>query len=295
MKSIEEVDVIGGLVASAVLVDLTISQWVGRKTDRAATRKVVSDNNAKTDKAAHVTKNLFVGNPKLEEIARSAARSRAYVDMHALPWIGNLKLLPMARFVEFQRDMAALQDEFYQSVEDFLKDYDVQVAAMAFKLGSLFNRAEYPTAGELRGKFNMEWNVMPLPSSGDFRVEAEANLKANLREAYQDAMNKRIEESMKMLWGRLKACLEHMLDRLGESEDGKPNVFRNSMLENANELLGLLKDMNIGQDPELERARKALHAVINQVEADELRSNHDVRTDVRQHVQDILDRFQVQA
>lgn len=285
-----KVDVIGGLVASSILVDLNISVWVGRKTDKKNTQKIVDDNNAQARDAAHVTKKLFVGNPKLDAIVRKGNAARTYLADKTMPWMGDLKLLPMSQFLRFQEDMAVLQDAFYAAVEDFLRDYDIQVSAMAFKLGALFDRDEYPAANEIRQKFRMTWEFSPLPAAGDFRVEAEASLRREMEEAYTKVMQQKIEASMRIMWGRLKETLEHMVDRLGET-DGKPNVFRDTMLENAKELVNLLKDFNLAKDPEMERARIALSSIIDHVEPSELRTNKEIRNDVKKNVADILGKF----
>jgi hypothetical protein len=292
MNAMTEPSVIGGLTASAVLVDLNVSEWVGRKLDKGNTDKVVKDNNATSKDAARVTKHLFVGNPKLEEVLKRSAKARTYVANNTLPWMGTLKLLPMSKFLQFQEDMGELQAEFHGAVDAFLKDYDIQVAAMAFKLGGLFDRNEYPPAELLRHKFNFAWHVMPLPASGDFRVETEAALRANLRDAYIEATNQRVAESMSAMWARLRECLEHMMDRLGRNKDGKPNIFRDSMLENAKELVNLLKDFNITHDPQMEKARQELCMLIDGVEPDELRKSMPIREEVKANVAAILSKFQ---
>lgn len=291
MNTMHEPKVIGGLTASAVLVDLNISEWVGRKLDKGNTEKVVRDNKAKAKDAARVTKHLFVENPKLSDIIKRAAKSRAYVTNQTLPWMGTLKLLPMTKFLKFQEDMGELQAEFYEAVEAFLKDYDIQVAAMAFKLGDMFDRSEYPSAEDLRHRFRFSWNIMPLPTEGDFRVEAEAMLRAELNSAYREVVQQQLGEAMSVMWSRLKECLEHMLDRLGTNADGKPNIFRNSMLENAQELVNLMRDLQLTRDPEMQRVERELSALIHNVEPDELRKNEAVREDVRKNVAAILDKF----
>lgn len=285
------VTVIGGLTQSAVLVDLTISEWTGRKLDKKSTDKVVSDNNASSKDAARVTKHLFVENPLLENIHRAAGAARNYLGAHTLPWMGDLKLLPMSKFIKFQEDMGELKAQFHDAVDAFLKDYNVQVSAMAFKLGDLFKREEYPDAQELRTKFRFSWNLMPLPTSGDFRVEAEQVLIQSMQEQYEALMNDRINDCMTTVTTRLKETLTHLVDRLAINDSGKPNIFRDSMLENAKELVNLLRDFNITNDPALETARKALAATIDGVEPEELRKNLDIREEVRSNVADILDRF----
>lgn len=284
-------NVSGGLTASAVLLDLDISVWVGRKTDKKNQRKIVDESGAKTSDAAHVTKKLFVDNPKLEEIMRRATATRTYVAERTLPWMGDLKLLPMSRFLQVSEDLARLRDEFNDAVDDFLRDYDLQISAQAFKLGTLFDRTQYPSADELRHKFAITWNVLPLPEAGDFRVDAENTLKREMQEAYNKAMSERIESSMRVMWGRLHECLTHLIDRLGYKEDGKPNIFRDSMLQNAKDLTGLLKDFNLANDPELERARQQLNALLDGVEPDELRKNDLIREDVRKNAADILSKL----
>lgn len=282
---------IGGITASAVLIDLNISVWVGRKTDRKNQRKIIDEAGAKANDAAHVTTKLFVGNPKLEEVTRRASAARAYVADRTLPWMGDLKLLPMTQFLQVTQALEALKDDYYAAVNDFLCDYELQITAQAFKLGTLFNRTQYPSEAELRSKFSMSWNVLPLPTSGDFRVDAENALKRELQEAYDKAMQERIEDSMRTMWGRLKECLDHLVDRLGHSDDGKPNVFRDTMLENAKELVNLLKDFNLANDPALEKARVQLHSLIANVDSEELRKNKAVREDVRANAKAILDKF----
>lgn len=69
-------DVIGGIVSSAVLLDLNISVWAGRKKDKTNTEKVVADNHAQSKDAALVTKRLFVDNPKLDAINKQASAIR---------------------------------------------------------------------------------------------------------------------------------------------------------------------------------------------------------------------------
>jgi hypothetical protein len=130
-----------------------------------------------------------------------------------------------------------------------------------------------------------------LPTSGDFRVDAEQDLRDSLREQYERAMNDRINVSMNTMWGRLKECLEHMVDRLGKDEGGKNKIFRDSMLENAKELVNLLADFNISKDPNMERVRMQLHHLIDNVEPEELREHPAIREDVRRNVEDILSKF----
>lgn len=283
--------VVGGLVSSAILVDLNISTWTGRKTAKDETKKVVQEAGAKASDAAHVTKKLFVGNPLFDEITKQSNRMRTYVLNYTLPWMGDLRLLAIANFEKFQDDMGSMKNDFDAAVEKFCKDYDVQVSAAAFKLGSMFDRNEYPPASAIRSKFRVHWDFSPVPTSGDFRVDAENRLRQEMQEVYERAMQERVESSMRSMWERLHECLTHLADRLGKKEDGKNNIFRDSMLENAKELVNLLEVFNITGDQQLEQARRKLLSAIDGVEPDELRKNDNIRADVKSQVDEILQKF----
>ena len=62
-----------------------------------------------------------------------------------------------------------------------------------------------------------------------------------------------------------------MADRMGVSADGKKNIFRDSMVDNAVDLCDLLKRLNITNDQKLEKARASLESALLGVDATELR------------------------
>lgn len=283
-------DVIGGIVSSSVLIDLNISMWTARKTDKGSTKKVIADNGAKANDAALVTKRLFVDNPKLEAIGTAAGAARHYVAENSLPWMGNLKMVPLANLQKFTDDLNEYKSQFDKAVVDFLSDYGLQINAMAFKLGNLFKRDEYPTMMEISPKFAMNWTVMPLPAT-DFRVQAEQQLRDELKERYEQAMQDRLTEAMGTLWERLRECLARMADRLGYREDGKPNIFRDSLVTNALELVELLRVLNVTGDENLERARKSLEKAMLGIDPGTLRDSPEVRESLQKKVQGIMDKF----
>jgi hypothetical protein len=77
-----------------------------------------------------------------------------------------------------------------------------------------------------------------------------------------------------------------MVDRLS-GEDKK--IFRNSLIENALELTGLLTKLNVTKDPKLEDARKALEQSLVGVTPDELRTSVGAREEVLARVTQIME------
>jgi hypothetical protein len=68
-------------------------------------------------------------------------------------------------------------------------------------------------------------------------------------------------------------------------------MFHASLLDTAQELCSLAKDLNITGDAELEDARIKLHEAVNGLDLDDLRKDLDTRQAVKKDVDAILSNF----
>ena len=97
---------------------------------------------------------------------------------------------------------------------------------------------------------------------------------------------------MKEAWSRLHECLSHVSERLEDSgQETKKKIFRDSLVDNAHELIDMLKVLNVTKDPELERARALMAQTFTGLEATDLRDSEVVRRDVKANVDSILSKF----
>jgi ribosome maturation protein Sdo1 len=84
-----------------------------------------------------------------------------------------------------------------------------------------------------------------------------------------------------------------MSERLDYKNENDKKIFRDSLVDNAIELVDMLKCMNITNDPELEKSRKQLEQAMFGVSARELRESIDIRKDVKSQVDEILSRMSI--
>jgi len=96
---------------------------------------------------------------------------------------------------------------------------------------------------------------------------------------------------MREIWGRLHECLLHMSERLADTDEGGRIVFHSTLLSNADELLVLLKNLNVSKDPALEDARASLEAAIKGTDMDDLKESDYTRQAVKEKVDAILGKF----
>lgn len=283
---------IAGVARAAMLVDLHISVYSGRKQDKATQGEVTLAKGSGSKKAASVYKNLFAECKELDALTKFQARARAEHYRVTLPWNDQgARLLPTASLLEYQQIMGRYKAEFDMLVDAFLDKYDTLVAAAAFQLGTLFDRKEYLSRAQVAMRFRMESSFTPLPTAGDFRLDVESSVQRSLVEQYERRLDEKLTQANRDAWDRLHDALLRLSDRLTVDEDGKKKVFHDTTVTGAVELCDLLTVMNITKDPQLESARRKLEEVLSGITPKELRDEHSTRIQTKQKVDAILDAF----
>lgn len=277
------------LSSMAMLVELRISTWTARKRDNESTMEVNNEKGADQD-AGSVYKYLMAGSNHLEKINKYAAKCRAWNGQQTLPWMKGVGLLPMENFFKYREQLGTMEANFHALVQDFLVAYPALVSAQAFKLGKYYRADEFPHVDSLPSKFKFEFNFLPVPEKGDFRVQCEDRVRQDLAEQYDKMYQDKLRDAMRDPWDRLHSMLTHMVERLTD-ENGERKVFRDSLLSNPLELCDLLTRLNVTKDPALEEARRMLERVVRSHDAEDLRKHPSARVELRSDVQTILDKF----
>lgn len=276
------------LTNRAMLVDLNISVWTARKLDKKVSAEVDQRKSTRA-RAGNYHKNLLAGSHSLGAIQTIAGEARSLHYAFTLPWTDSgTRLLPSAGFITYKQRLAEIERRFNEAVENFVHDYNAMVSAAAFTLGDLFDRKEYPPASEVEDKFRFKYTFYPVPESGDFRVDIEAEAKAELQNQYKDYYAAKMEDAMAEAWQRLHDTLVHMSGKLDDSGEHKQRLHA-SLVSNATDLCAMLTMLNVANDPALERARNKLEEALLGVGIDTLREDPLVRADTKRKLDEIID------
>jgi len=279
--------------SSAVLAELNISIWTANKLDKGATDSMLASNSASSG-SAQVRKNLMAGSNKRKRIADYGARARLYHNQTTLPWSDKgSRLLPTSLFMEYKQNMNSIERNMNAMIQDFFTSYDDLVLDAKLHLGSLFNASDYPSIDSLGDKFAFKLVFSPLPESNDFRLDIPQIEMQELSEKYENAFNDRLNDAMRENWDKLHKTLTHLSDKLTETEEDSESKkrYHDSLITNATELCGLLTHLNITKDPKLEEARKSLELTMLGVDIEDIKEHADVRSNVKNKVDEILNKF----
>jgi hypothetical protein len=278
-----------------MLVEFNASVWTARKLDKTTTNEVVASKNAGAKDAARVNKHLLAGRTELDIIQQAVGRARQFVYDNTAPWSDSgLRLLPTVNFMKFTERMNDFEEEMEALVKAFVVIYPTLITAQALALGDMFKRDDYPTANEMMTKFSFRVNYMPVPSSGDFRVDVGNQAQAELKARLESLTQERIDSAMADVRERLSTHLKRMSDRLTTDYIGgeaKQRRFHDTLVDGALELCDLTKALNVTNDVALETARSQLEQLLVGVTPADLRKNEAIRQDVKKNVDAILDKF----
>lgn len=278
-----------------LLVEFNASVWTARKLDKTTTTEVVASKHAGSKDAARVNKHLLAGRTELDVIQQAVGRARQFVYDKTLPWSDSgLRLLPTVNFMQFTERMNDFDEEISALVKSFVTIYPTLITAQAMALGDMFKRDDYPTANEILTKFSFRVNYMPVPTSGDIRVDVGNQAQKELNDRLQALTQERIDNAMNDIKTRLLDHLKRMSDRLTTdyvAGEAKQRRFHDTLVDGALDLCDMAKSLNVTNDVGLEQARKELEQLLTGVTPDELRKNEAIRQDVKKNVDSILSKF----
>ena len=272
------------LSKKAMLVKLSISQWSTNKFDKKVTEAIHQSHKAGND-AGRYTKRL-VAKSTVETIKKTANEARTFHYEQTLPWKDDgYRMLPSANYMDYTKEIRKLKSRFTRAVHDFVAQYPMAVTEAKKILNGMFDAADYPVPSDIQDKYDFVNEVLPLPDESDFRVSLQANEMSRIRRDMKRTIEQAQKSAMDDLWNRLYKVVEHANERL---KDPKA-VFRDSLIDNARELVKLLPRLNVTNDKDLADMAKEVQKNIGQYQPDELRKSKKLRKKVAKSAEGMLD------
>ena len=270
----------------AMLVNLSISLWSGRKYDKDASSEVAANHGTNVNRAGRFNK-ILVNPVNLKGIASIAGDARNYQNKVTLPWLNEgVRIIPVDVYLEYTQKMSDYRSKFDAAVSDLVKDYDALVNQARLDLNGLFKKSDYPSKESIVSKHAFNVRVFNMPDADDFRVNlSDSELEAT-RQDIEANLNEATEAAVKEVFGRVKYRMEHFVKRLSEVEDGKG--LHESMMNHISDLADILPRLNITNNQEIsDIATKMKHEIAAFTTAD-LRDSPGTRIATTKSAQEIL-------
>jgi hypothetical protein len=275
----------------AMLVKISIHQWTARRHDKKVSDEVAQRHGSDATMGSY-QKDL-VAREALKEISEISSQIRTALYKRTLPWLDDgCRILPAAFYFDAMAEWKDLIHRREAKVGEFIANWDAVVADARLKLNGLFDERDYPRKERLPKAFEIDLTVFPLPAGDDFRVPlGKAEEEAQIKTQVEDRVNELIERATRDVWGRIHEVVERMVDRLRayKVEEGKTvSTFRDSLVENVRDLVGLLPGLNVAGDGELDAMTKRLSDALCVYDAQQLRDSDLLRHQIADRAEKIL-------
>lgn len=179
-----------------------------------------------------------------------------------------------------------VQEQREGMVEMFLSVYEEKKEDARLRLGPLYREKDYPSVGEVRKSFSWEVRYISFSVPGSLReisMDLFNNEKARQEKMWEEAAS----EVRTALRESLAGLIEHAIGKLSYQANGKPQIFRDSMIKNMGEFLDLFNQRNLTNDDELAALVLQTRQLMTGIDPVALRSNLDTRNRIRAGFEEI--------
>jgi len=282
------------LSRDAMLVGLRISAWSGRLYDREASDHVAAHHEASSS-AGRYTKRLL---PKAALAALNATISETRSQHYAqsMPWDDKgSRLLTVANYEQYTGIMDGLRERLVRQRARFIEDFDDYVEQARIDLGKLFRIEDYPSKDQLRDRFSIRYRITPVPDADHFIARLASDDTERVKRDIESHIEEQLHDAVGDLYRRLAEAVERVSERLTEDDNGKPLVFRDTMISNIRDLVDVVPRLNIFGDHRLAGLCEQVKDRIAGVEPDSLRPSGTfdpaVRAKVKRDADALMEQF----
>ena len=282
------------LTRDAMLVSLRINNWSGRRYDREASQDVTTRNDAHPS-AGRFNKRLLP-KPAFADMTKTMSKARALHYDNTLPWDDKgSRLLTVANYDHYTATIDELAEQLVAERNAFIADYQDNVDQARITLGGLFRIEDYPSQGSLRQRFAISYSIVPVPDAKHFIADLAAGDADRVKRDIERHVQERLQDAVSDLYKRLGEAVDHVVQRLDVDTEGKPLVFRNSLIGNIRDLVDIVPRLNIFGDDHLAQLCQQVKDRIASVDPDELRPsssfNPATRDRVKRDAEDLAAKF----
>lgn len=249
-----------GFKGNFMLVSLQMRVFAGRKTDKDAGR-AATNNAGAMDGSAKVIKDLFAGADTELKAAKAAYGAvRNYVYEATTPWATNEigaqrgpRLLPTQKSIEFMKTYNTLAQEAAGAVKVLEAVYPTRVQSAMTNLGTLGHADEYPDVSELAGLFSLQLDFDSVPDSQDFSgMDLPPQVATYLVNKMEQRQGAAVNNATENVRGRILSELGRITEQMSKVAAGEKTRLYGSLITNVESLAGLMRSLNVAQDPDVE-------------------------------------------
>lgn len=245
----------------AVLVSFHRTEWQPNKRDRKVEDEA-AERYGITGKARYY-KSVVDVDAYLARWREIANKAWDYHCKHTLPWQWKgAQILGGGAVMRYAEVMDGFIAQANREAEWIVGKLEDAKAKAREQWGPLYKEEDYPSAADLRAKFSLSYDFNPVPTGGDFRL---ADVNPAMQEIMQSKLNEQVQaginDVLQVPWQKLNGAIM----RLVETMANEKKKFHYTVFTTLAELVSAMPALNIGGNPELDKAAKRTTALLKSI------------------------------
>ena len=266
-------------------------KWFGTTKSLTDEQKATAARSFGADQSALSAgkKLLDTAHPAYRRVNSVKSRINGYWKAETLPFPEpGLRLIRQDSVDSFNRRMDEFEDELNESVRHLDDTFSQLKDAASIRLGELYSSADYPTS--LIGLFGVSWDF-PSVEVPEFLRRINPTLYRQESERVARRFDQALELAESAFLEELKDLIEHLTERLTGDTDGKPKVFRDTVVTNLTEFFNRFRRLNVRSNNELEELVETCQQIVGGRTPQSLRDNKLIRDTVAAEMSEVGNRL----
>jgi hypothetical protein len=261
--------------------------------DKELGKLVRDQKNVSESSAVRVNKSLFT-KACTDEYMKIYNDGSKYFYRVTLPWDDRgWRLLSIELFESFRKSMKAFTKSYREKVLDFIEKIESHIEDARAMLGDAFNPDDYKFIAP-NGSIDRDYLLDQFCFEVEFNTVTDGNdLRASLtdddREIIADQINQQALAKFQKANDHIIHSLHDAVMSIHERLCDEDNVFRDTLIENLEDLVGLIPKMNIAGDPKINELAARAGKVLTKWEPAVLREVPSIRKEVSNEAGKILE------
>jgi len=251
--------------------------WLGTRKTLSTTQKAQAAESfgAEGDFLSAGKKLLDTKHPRFKAVTSVRNRARSYWTSLTLPFPEpGIRLLRQDSLETFQQQMELFKDELREAVNRLNEQYAELRTAAADRLGSLYNDADYPPG--LADAFDVSWDF-PSTEPPSYLQQLNPELYAQECERVQARFDEAVQLAEQAFTEALASQVTHLTERLAGHEDGRPKIFRDTVVDNLHDFFERFRSLNVRSNEQLDSLVSQCQQVVDGVQPQTLRESSELR------------------
>lgn len=272
----------------AMLASLNIRVWQGQVRDHAIADQVESDYEVERGNISLLKK--LVPDYYIHPIRKASTLGRQSHYHLTVPGIREgTRLLSVFLYDRYLDEQAAIKQAFVRAVNEFADIFPEIVKDAPTRLGRAYKQSDFPSPNEIKGFFNYDVQLLPVPKVDDWRLEGIADDDAEqLRHAAEANVQHMYSEALRSVYDRIDIALSKLADQIETFDPAQAGAkLRAPTIEAVKEIARLSGKMNVAGDEGLAVLSKQMVEKFDKLDAEQLRKDEGTRKSVAEQIKAI--------